>query len=118
MERIIIVTYRPQTGRREELLGLLAKQHIRGRELGLIGTTPPLLGEGVHGEILYVVKLAAGANVDLLWEDPVFQDIDAQVAVIARMVPIRTLDEASASYMDLASLPILGGPMGGHAFGP
>lgn len=109
MERIIIVTYRPHPGQREELLQLLARQHTRGRELGLLGSTPPLLGEGVHGEVLYIVKLSAGVNVDLLWEDPVFQDIDAHVALIARMVPVRTLDEASASYVDLASLPIQGG---------
>lgn len=55
------------------------------------------------------MTMQSGTDVDRLWEDPDFQDIDASLSGIARMVPMQTLDEASASYMDLASLPVRGG---------
>lgn len=109
VERILVVAYRPNAGKREELLTLLAAQHRRGRELGLLEESRPLLGEGTHGEIVYIVTMRSGTDVDRLWEDPVFQDIDASLSMIARMVPLQTLDEAAASYVDIASLPVHGG---------
>jgi hypothetical protein len=109
VERILVVAYRPNAGKREELLAFLAAQHRRGRELGLLDDIRPLLGEGTHGEIVYIVTLRSGTDVDRLWEDPVFQDLDASLSMIARMVPLQTLDEAAASYMDMASLPVHGG---------
>lgn len=108
MERIVVVAYRPNPGMRGELLRLLEAQHRRGREMGLLRNSHPLLAEGIHGEIVYIVTMQSGTDVDRLWEDPAFQDIDANLSSIARMVPVQTLDEASASYIDLASLPIKG----------
>lgn len=109
MARILMVSYRPNPGKRAEVLGHLEAQHRRIRELGVQTKGLPLLGEGIHGEVVYVIALETGIDVDRLWEDPVFQDIDAKLSTAARMVPMRTLDEASASYVDLAFLPVKGG---------
>jgi hypothetical protein len=106
MDRILVVAYRPHRGKRDELLGLLAEQHARARERDILGTALPMLCEGVHGEIIYIVTLRSGAKVDTMWEDESYQDIDARIALVARLVPIGTLDEAHASYMDLGSLPL------------
>ncbi|UPG88283.1 hypothetical protein L2Y96_12720 [Luteibacter aegosomaticola] len=108
MSRVIVVAYRPMQGKREELLGLLAQQHRRTRALGMLAKQPPLLCEGTRGEIVYIIVLDTGADVDRVWEDETFQDIDARIAGIATMTPLRTLDEANASYMDLAGLALQG----------
>ena len=39
--------------------------------------------------------------MDRCWKDPEFQDLDGKIGRLAEMVPIRALDEASGSYIDL-----------------
>lgn len=109
MNRVLVVAYRPLPGKKEALLELLERQHRHARAMGVLASQAPWLCEGIHGEILYIVGFDVGADVDRLWENEDFQDIDAQIANIATMIPIRSLDEASASFMDLAGLPVRGG---------
>lgn len=104
MERILVVAYRPHAGQRDEAIRLLEAQHRRARELGLLRSNRPTLGEGNQGEIIVIVELAASTDVDLLWEDEAFQDLDARLSVVAVMVPVRALDEASAMYIDVAAI--------------
>lgn len=103
MERILLVVYRPNAGQRNEVIRLLDAQHRRARELGVLQFNRRWLGEATHGEIVAFLILAAGKHVDVLWEDDAFRDLDATLASVARMIPMRSLDEASAAYMDLAA---------------
>lgn len=105
MSRILIVAYRPKPGKRQELLELLERQHCHGCELKLIANPLPWLGEGVHGEVVSIVGLDTGVSIDALWEDEVAQDIDARIAAIAVMSPLRTLYEANAAFVDIAAIP-------------
>ncbi|KJV34736.1 hypothetical protein [Luteibacter yeojuensis] len=109
MERVLVVAYRPKEGKREELLTLLASQHTHARSRGALGERRPLLCEATNGEVVFIAALAAGSPVDALFEDEVFQDINARIASIATVTPIRTIGEASATFMDLAMLPTRGG---------
>jgi hypothetical protein len=108
MERILIVSYLPNPGMRTELLQLLQAQTARCRNLGLLDHSARLLGEGTHGEIIYIVTLRSGADIDRAWEDCVFADIDATISTVARIVPLQTLSETAGTYVDLASLPVDG----------
>ncbi|MDY1547617.1 hypothetical protein [Luteibacter sahnii] len=105
MRRLLIVAYRPEPGQRQSVLDLLRDQHRRARDLGVLAQDP-LIGEGTHGELVLIATFEAGAAIDRLWEDESFQDIDARLGRVARMVPVHTLQEASASYIDLAGLDI------------
>jgi hypothetical protein len=67
-----------------------------------------------------VASFADGHDVDRCWEDPEFQDLDARLAVVAEMIPVRALHEASASYMDLEAVERMApstesAPQAGHA---
>jgi len=106
MERILIVSYLPHPGMRAELLKLLKAQTVRCRELGLLDESVRLLGEGTHGEIIYIVTIRSSADIDRAWEDPIFADIDSQISTVARLVLFQSMSEAAGSYVDLASLPI------------
>ena len=97
------MAYRPNPGKRQELLKLLERQHGRALELNLIANASPWLGEGIRGEILSVIGLGADASIDALWEDEVAQDIDARIAAVATMSPLRSLDEANSAYLDIAA---------------
>lgn len=109
MERVLVVAYQPKSGKREELLALLARQHTHARELGLFGERRPVLCEATHGEIVCVVILAEGVHIDTLFRDEVFQDNSARIASIAVVTPLQSVAEASATFMDLAALPLRGG---------
>jgi hypothetical protein len=99
--RILIVSYRPAPGEFDTVVSLLREQNQRVRHLGVTYAQPPLLARSAAGEITYVASFADGHDVDRCWEDPAFQDIDARLATVAEMIPVRALHEASASYMDL-----------------
>ena len=103
MERILLVVYRPNAGQRSEVLRLLNAQHQRASEMGFLQFNRRWLGEATHGEIVVFLALGAGKHVDALWEDDIFRELDAELASVARIVPMRSLGEASATYMDLAA---------------
>lgn len=109
MERVLVVAYQPKAGKREELLNLLARQHTHARQLGLLGRQRPILCEATHGEIVCVVILAEGAHIDALFRDETYQDNSARIASIAVVTPLQSVAEASATFMDLAALPLRGG---------
>jgi hypothetical protein len=104
VERILVIAYRPEPGQRDATVRILEAQHARAREIGVLRSSRPILGEGTHGEIVVIVELVAGTDLDVLWEDELFQDLDARLATLAVMVPVRALDESSAMYMDIAAL--------------
>lgn len=109
MERVLVVAYQPKAGKREELLDLLARQHTHARALGALGEGKPILCEATHGEIVFIAVLGQGSQVDGLFRDEVFQDINARIASIAVVTPLQSVAEASATFMDLPALPIRGG---------
>lgn len=109
MERVLVVAYQPKAGKREELLDLLARQHTHVRKLGVLGESKPILCEATHGEIVFIIVLGDGMHVDGLFGNEVFQHINARIASIAVVTPMQSVGEASATFMDLAALPIRGG---------
>lgn len=50
VERIVVVSYRPNPGKRDELLRLLEAQHRRGREIGLLRNSRPFWPKGSTGK--------------------------------------------------------------------
>ncbi|QWT20196.1 hypothetical protein KPL74_20930 [Bacillus sp. NP157] len=108
MSRILMVAFRPHAGQREALLSLLHFQHMHVRGLGFIAKRQPWLMEAANGEIVYVAGFDDCGQVDLCWEDETFQDINSQISDIADMVPLRSLHEASAAYVDMEALEPVG----------
>jgi hypothetical protein len=111
MSRILIVSYRPLQGQFQEVVALLREQYRRIRALGVALAQPPLLARSAAGELTFIAAFAQGEDVDRCWEDPDFQDLDARLSEVAEMIPVRSLHEASGSYMDLeevAAEPRLG----------
>ncbi|MDQ7995231.1 MAG: hypothetical protein AAGC76_05185 [Luteibacter sp.] len=108
MKRMLIVSYKPLPGKRQELLDLLAHHHRAARAQGRLSAELPWLGEGVNGDIVFIVSLDGVASLESIWEDELLQDIEAAIAGVARMVPLRSVVEADAAFVDLASLPIRG----------
>lgn len=104
MARIVMVAYRPFDQKREAVLGLLREQHLLVRRLGLMGGRHPWLMEGVNGEIVYIAAFNDARQVDQCWENEDFQDLDSRLAQVAHMIPLRNLQEASSSYVDMAAL--------------
>ncbi|QWT22026.1 hypothetical protein KPL74_08465 [Bacillus sp. NP157] len=109
MGRVLVVAYQPADGKREEVLELLARQHTHARKLGVLDERRPIVCEATNGEIMVVAVLARGAGVEALFQDEVFQDINAKMASVAVVTPVRTLTEASATFIDIALLPNRGG---------
>jgi hypothetical protein len=101
MSRILIVSYRPVAGQFHEVVALLRDQYRTIRGLGVALKYPPLLARSAAGELTFIATFAKGEDVDRCWEDPDFQDLDARLAEVAEMIPVRSLHEASGSYMDL-----------------
>lgn len=108
MSRIVICAYRPHPGKRQELLELLSRHHTRTREQGRLAPRAPWLCEGVNGEIVFVAEIADSA-IEAIWNDEMLQDIEALISGVARMIPVSTVTEAAAAFMDMASLPVRGG---------
>jgi hypothetical protein len=108
VKRMLIVSYKPFPEKRQALLDLLADHHRAARAQGRLGTERPWLGEGVNGEIVFVVGIDAVESLEAIWEDELLQDIEAAIAGVARMVPLRSVVEADAAFVDLAALPIRG----------
>jgi hypothetical protein len=108
VKRMLIVSYKPLPGKRQELLDLLAHHHRAARAQGRLSAELPWLGEGVNGDIVFIVSLDGVASLESIWQDELLQDIEAAIAGVARMVPLRSVVEADAAFVDLASLPIRG----------
>jgi len=104
MSRVLIVSYRPAPGQFEAVVVLLRAQYRRLRSLGVSQPTAPILARSAAGELTYVAVFDHADDVDRCWEDPEFQDLDAQIGQLAEMVPVRSLHEASGSYMDLEAV--------------
>jgi hypothetical protein len=101
MSRILIVSYRPVPGQFDQVVALLRDQYRRIRALGVAMAQPPLLARSAAGELTFVAAFVQGEDVDRCWEDPDFQDLDARLAAVGEMIPVRSLHEANGSYMDL-----------------
>jgi hypothetical protein len=101
MSRVLIVSYRPAPGQLEAVVVLLRAQYRRLRSLGVTQPSAPILARSAAGELTYVAVFDQANGVDRCWEDPEFQDLDAQIGQLAEMIPVRALHEASGSYMDL-----------------
>jgi len=104
MSRVLIVSYRPAPGQLEAVVELLRAQYRRLRSLGVTQPSAPILARSAAGDLTYVAVFDHADGVDRCWEDPEFQDLDGQIGQLAEMVPIRTLHEASGSYMDLEAV--------------
>lgn len=101
MARILIVSYRPAPGNTQAVIELLRAQYLRALELGAQTHSRPLLARSAAGELTYIATFDHADHVDRCWEDPDFQDLDARLAELADMIPMQSIGEASASYMDL-----------------
>lgn len=104
MSRLLIVSYRPAPGNTPAVIELLRAQYRRALDLGAQTLSDPLLARSAAGDLTYIVTFAEAEHVDRCWEDPDFQDLDARLAELADLIPLRSLGEASASYMDLEFL--------------
>jgi hypothetical protein len=104
MARVLIVSYRPAPGEYDAVLALLRAQYQRVIDLGIVPRHPPLLARSAVGEITYVATFARPDDVDRCWEDAVFQELDTRLSGIAELIPLRSMCEASASYMDMEAV--------------
>lgn len=104
MGRILIVAYRPHDGQHAAAVLLWEAMHDRALKLGVVNSTRPMFGYGTHGEMVVIVELIVDTGLDRLWDDEIFQDLNARLAALAVMIPVRNLDEASAMYMDVETI--------------
>lgn len=104
MARILIVTYRPAPGKYDEALALLRAQYQRVIDMGIVPRHAPLLARSAVGEITYVATFAHPDDVDRCWEDASFQELDTRLAEIAELIPMMSMCEASASYIDMEAV--------------
>lgn len=104
MPRILIVAYRPKSGKSDDVLALLAQQLKAIRNVGTRTTRDPWLMHASNGEILQISEYSSERDVERCWEDVTYQDIGAQLTALCDMVPIRSLQESSAAYMDLQAV--------------
>lgn len=104
MARLLMVAYRPHPHQRHTVLRLLYQQYMLVRSLGFIAKRQPWVMESANGELVYVAAFDDAGQVDRCWENEVFQDIDGQLLLIADMVPVHSLQEASGPFLDMEEL--------------
>jgi hypothetical protein len=97
MGDMVIVAYRPQAGRDQELLGLV-KGHVPFlRRLGLASDRPALAMRGEGGVIVEVFEWREGA-IASAHDHPDVQDLWARYAAACDYVPLSDLPESEQIF--------------------
>lgn len=103
MARLLIVAYRPRPGKRKLVLPLMRGIYRAAKRLDLFESRP-LLGWSAEGHLIYIAMVKSTEHIDHAWEDEEYQDLSAQLATVADLLPLQTLSEASASFINLQGL--------------
>jgi hypothetical protein len=100
MGRIVIVAYRPRSGREKALDSLMRRHHGRLRSDGLVIDRPPMLMRAADGTLVEIFEWSAAApsidaRVKQMW---------SELAEIADAVALRDLPEAAQLVAGFDSL--------------
>lgn len=93
MGQLVVVAYRPKTGKSEALLALTREHHgiLHGR--GLVTERAPAIAKAKDGTIVEVFEWEDGA-IERAHHDPVVAELWQRYADVCDYVPLRQLAES------------------------
>jgi len=95
MGRIVIVAYRPRSGREKALDSLMRRHHGRLRSDGLVIDRPPMLMRAADGTLVEIFEWSAADPATAPSTDARVQQMWSELAEIADAVALRDLPEAA-----------------------
>ena len=104
MGRIVIVAYKPKTGKADALKEL-TKTHVpRLKKEGLVTDREPVIMETTDGTIIEVFEWLSAEAIQLAHTNPAVHQMWAEYAVVCDYVPLNTLTEAGNMFAEFASV--------------
>jgi len=100
MGRIVIVAYKPKTGKAEALKEL-TKTHVpRLKQEGLVTDREPVIMETADGTIIEVFEWLSAEAIQKAHTNPEVQKMWGEYAAVCDYVPLSSLSEASNMFAD------------------
>ncbi len=103
MGRIVIATYRPKSGREEELKTLVRQHVSRLQELGLATGRDPVVMQAGDGSVVEVFEWVSAEAIEAAHRDPKVAAMWGQFAEVCDYIPVGQLHEAGQLFSEFAA---------------
>lgn len=104
MGRIVIVAYKPKSGRGAELRSLCTQHVATLRAEGLATSRPAVLAEAADGTIVEVFEWASSDAIAAAHDNRAVQALWARYAEVCDFVPVGSVPEASQLFSEFTPL--------------
>jgi hypothetical protein len=103
MGRIVIVTYRPKSGREADLKALVDQHVHRLQELGLATGRDPVVMQAEDGSVVEVFEWVSAEAIEAAHRDPEVEAMWAKFAEVCDYIPVGQLQEAGQLFSEFES---------------
>ena len=104
MGRVVIVGYRPKTGKGIELLHLVESHVASLREEGLVTAREAQIMKSADGCIIEVFEWESPEAIQHAHNNAKVQELWAEIAKVCDYVPIAEIEESKSLFSEFASL--------------
>ena len=104
MGRIVLVAYRPKTGKAEELKALMQKHLPVLQQEGLVTDRPSILMQAADDTIVEVFEWASSEAIEKAHNSPAVQALWQEFARVCDYVPIADVQEAGSVFSEFTPL--------------
>lgn len=98
--RIVIVAYKPKTGKAESLRQLMRQHYTILREQNLITDRASIIMEAKDGTIIEVFEWKSKQIIEQAHNNPAILKMWRQYAEVCEYVPVSKVDEASTLFSE------------------
>jgi hypothetical protein len=93
-----IAAYKPKSGKKEDLLRLVAMHLPTLRKLGLATDKPAYMGKSTEESIIEVFEWVSGDAINVAHQHPTVTDIWKEMELVADFFPISSLPESAHPF--------------------
>ncbi|HSN98375.1 MAG TPA: hypothetical protein VLS89_08755 [Candidatus Nanopelagicales bacterium] len=104
MGRIVIVAYRPKSGKREALRQLVVDHVATLRSQGLVTDRAPITMEAEDGTLVEVFEWASAEAIEAAHTNPVVGEMWERFGEVCDYVPISAVPEAGKPFSEFSPI--------------
>jgi len=103
-ERIVIVAYKPKSGKYDELQKLVEEHYFILKKEGLVSDRKPIIARSSDDEIVEIFGWKSSESIAQAHENTIVQDLWKKFADICEYIPVANIRESKNLFSEFESL--------------